>query len=158
MIKGSVYTTMKGETFALTDLDVDERKLVDDALARYKTTTNWTVLRNWSVREVGDFYLRRGLTRRAITTQPVWKIAQDLAGRLMVRAGEALAPDYRDRLAELIRSDFPTQKAFCEATGLSEDLLSHVLSKRKHLAIDTLSDALERIGYRIQIVPSGEKA
>lgn len=28
-----------------------------------------------------------------------------------------------------------------------------VLAGRKHLAIDTLSQALERIGYRLQITP-----
>ena len=54
----------------------------------------------------------------------------------------------------MIRTVFPTQKAFCDATGLSEDLVSHVLARRKHLAIDTLSEALRRIGYHIEIVPT----
>lgn len=157
MIKGSLYTTLSGEAFSLADLDPDERRLLDDLIAKARSVTNWTDYANYYMPRVGDFYLARGLTRRQITALPVWKMAQDLKGRLMIRAGEALPPDYRDTLGELIRSDFPTQKAFCEATGLSEDLVSHVLARRKHLAIDTLSDALKRIGYQLQIVPA-EKA
>lgn len=153
MIKGSLYTTLNGEAFSLADLDADERRLVNEVVAKAKSVSDWTDYANYFMRAVGDFYQARGLTRRAIVALPVWKIAQDLKGRLMVRAGEAVPPDYRDRLEALIRSEFPTQKAFCEATGLSEDLVSHVLAKRKHLAIDTLSGALERIGYRLQIVP-----
>jgi hypothetical protein len=153
MIKGSLYTTLNGEAYSLADLDADERRLVNELSAKARSVSNWTDYANYSTRAVGDFYQGRGLTRRAIVGLPVWKIAQDLKGRLMVRAGEAVPPDYRDRLEALVRSEFPTQKAFCEATGLSEDLVSHVLAKRKHLAIDTLSGALERIGYRLQIVP-----
>ncbi|MBO0698851.1 MAG: hypothetical protein J2P46_10685 [Zavarzinella sp.] len=157
MIKGSLYTTLNGEVFSLADLDRGERRLVNDLIARQRSVSEWTEYANYYMRAVGDFYRPRGLTGRAVTSLPVWKIAQDLKSRLMVRAGEALPPDYRDKLGALIRSDFPTQKAFCEATGLSEDLVSHVLARRKHLAIDTLSDALKRIGYQLQIVPA-EKA
>lgn len=53
----------------------------------------------------------------------------------------------------MIRTHFHTRREFCEATGISEDMLSHVLAGRKHLAIDTLSQALARIGYRLQITP-----
>ena len=119
----------------------------------------WSAYANYYMATVGNFYHPRGLTPRQITETPVWKIAQDLKSRLMIAAGDALppGPDYRDRLSDLIRSAFPTQRAFCEATGLSEDLVSHVLSKRKHLSIDNLSEALRRIGYRLDIVPA-EKA
>jgi hypothetical protein len=48
---------------------------------------------------------------------------------------------------------FKTRREFCEATGLSEDMLSHVLARRKHLAIDTLSSALEKVGYTLHIGP-----
>lgn len=158
MNKGSIYTTLTGETYSLADLDKEERRLVDELVVKARSVTNWTDYANYYMQTVGDFYKTRGRSRRDVITLPVWKIAQDLKGRLMIRAGEALPPDYRDSLGSLIRTEFPTQRAFCEATGLSEDLVSHVLAKRKHLAIDTLSDALDRIGYRLQIVPSGEKA
>jgi len=39
----------------------------------------------------------------------------------------ARLPDYRDELEELIRTRFPSQQAFCQATGLSEDMLQPVL-------------------------------
>jgi hypothetical protein len=37
---------------------------------------------------------------------------------------------------------------------LAEDLISHVLARRKHLAIDTLTEALDKIGYRLEIRPT----
>ena len=153
MIKGSIYTSLTGETFSLADLDADERRLMDELVARHRSAATWPEFRNHYIRAVDDLYASRGLPRREVTDTPVWKIAQDLNGRVMVRLRLAVPPDYRDKLADLIRADFPTQKAFCEATGLTEDLVSHVLARRKHLAIDTLTGALERIGYRLQIVP-----
>ena len=159
MIRGQHYTTLRGQSIDLQSLDSDERQLVDELVTRQRAVAEWTEFANYYMPAVGNFYLARGLSRRQIVEKPVWKIAQDLNGQLMIEAGEARAPspDYRDRLNELIRSAFPTQRAFCDATGLSEDLVSHVLSKRKHLGIDTLSGALEKIGYRLQIVPA-EKA
>jgi hypothetical protein len=156
MIKGNNYSTMRGVAISLADLDRDERKLVDDLVRKSQSVTEWTDYANYYMPTVGDFYLARGLTRKDIVALPVWRIAQDLKGRLMVAAGEARTPgpDYRDALESVIRTSFPTQKAFCDATGLSEDLVSHVLARRKHLAIDTLSEALQRIGYRLQIVPA----
>jgi hypothetical protein len=160
MTAGNTYTTMRGRKYDLKALDADERQLVDELVSKHRVVRVWTEFANFYMTAVGNFYLARGLTRRQITETPVWKIAQDLKGRLMVLAGEARPPsvDYRDELGDLIRIAFPTQREFCQATGLSEDLVSHVLSKRKHLAIDTLSDALGRIGYHLQIVPFGEKA
>ena len=46
----------------------------------------------------------------------------------------------------------------CEATGLSEDMLSHVLAGRKDLSLAKLTGALGRIGYRLRIVPLPECA
>ena len=71
----------------------------------------------------------------------------------MVRTGLARSPDYRNRLDEIIRAEFPSRRAFCEATGISEDMICHVIAHRKHLAVDTLTDALERIGYELKITP-----
>jgi hypothetical protein len=73
---------------------------------------------------------------------------------LAVAAGLARRPDYRDELEELIRTHFPSRRAFCKATGVSEDLLSHVLAGRKHLSVPTLIQALERIGYVLHIAPA----
>jgi hypothetical protein len=159
MIKGNCYFTMRNRAFDLTALDSQERQLVDSLIAKYKSAGDWTEFANYYMPAVGNFYLARGLTRKQVIETTAWKIAQDLNGRRMVAAGIARAPgtDYRAALESVIRTAFPTQKAFCEATGLSEDLVSHVLARRKHLAIDTLSEALKRIGYHIEIVPT-EKA
>ncbi len=159
MIHASTYTTIRNAKYNLANLDPDERQLVANLIAFQKSAKQWTDYANYYMGAVHDLYSPRGLTRRQIIETAVWKIAQDLNSRLMVAAGIARAPgdDYRDTLESLIRTAFPTQKEFCEATGLAEDLVSHVLSKRKHLAIDTLTGALQRIGYRIQIVPM-EKA
>lgn len=40
------------------------------------------------------------------------------------------------------------------ATGLSEDMLSHVLAGRQDLSLAAMTKALERIGYRLRIVPA----
>ena len=87
----------------------------------------------------------------------VYRIAQDLSGRLGVAAGFIRPPDYRDELEELILTRFPSRRAFCKATGLSEDMLSHVLAGRKDLSLATLTRALERIGYAVHIKPTMER-
>jgi hypothetical protein len=56
----------------------------------------------------------------------------------------------------LIRQKFASQRKFCEATGLSEDMLSHVLAGRKDLSLEKLTGALKRIGYQLRIVPAPE--
>jgi len=61
-------------------------------------------------------------------------------------------------LEDLVRAHFPTRRAFCEATGLSEDMLSHVLAGRKDLSLEKLTGALARIGYRLRIVPGPQAA
>jgi len=38
-------------------------------------------------------------------------------------------------------------------TGLSEDLLSHMLRGRKDVSIRTLTEGLRKIGYALAIVP-----
>jgi hypothetical protein len=89
-----------------------------------------------------------------VTKTTVWRIAQNIAGRLMVASGIARdSDDYRDKLDQLIRDKFGSRRQFCEATGISEDMLSHVLAKRKHLSIQALADALGRIGYTIDVAP-----
>ena len=55
----------------------------------------------------------------------------------------------------MVREEFPSQRAFCKATGLSEDMLSHVLAGRKDLSLKALDSAMQRIGYRRHFVPAG---
>ena len=155
MTSTSIYSDLYGNVIDISSLDDEERRLIDELHEFAKQHPDirsgeyWTYYPN----RVGDFYERRGLTRRETTKTAVWRIAQDIRGRMMIAAGLARRGDYRSDLELLILKQFPSRRAFCEATGISEDMLSHVLAKRKHLAIDTLSDALAKIGYTIHITP-----
>jgi hypothetical protein len=103
---------------------------------------------------VSQFYDRRGVSRKKASRSPVFRIALDLGSRLGIAEGKIRAPDYRQELEELVINRFPSRTAFCEASGISPDMLSHVLAGRKDLSIDALSKALDRVGYRLGILPS----
>jgi hypothetical protein len=145
------YCDLEGNRLSLRDLTPDERKLHRE-LERYaKRHPDWNEFGNYWLPKVAELYTKSGFTRRQIIRQPLFQIAQDIEGRLGIASGQARAPDYRDDLESLIETKFPSRREFCEATGLSEAMVSHVLAKRKHLAINTLADALQRIGYRLHI-------
>ena len=153
MKRTEVYTDLKGRPFSLAQLDEEEWKLLH-TLAQYSAEhPHWIEYRNFWLAKVGPFYDARGVSRQESHKTILYRVAQDIGSRLAVAGGHARAPDYRDELEELIRTRFATRRDFCEATGISEDMLSHVLARRKHLAIDTLAEALEKIGYRLQITP-----
>jgi len=146
------YTDIYGDSLSLHALDTEERKLVQD-LQKFARRAEWSAFSNYWIPAVAALYEKRGLKPRQMQQTLVWRIAQDLDGRLAVAEGHARIPDYRDELEWLIRDKFPSRRAFCKATGLSEDMLSHVLARRKHLAIDTLIEALNSIGYDLRIRP-----
>jgi hypothetical protein len=153
MIHANRYYDLRGQAVDTSSLDEEERQLVYELeeFAKNHADARTSEFHNFYVARVGDFYLARGLTRREITRKIVWRIAQDINGRLMLAAGLASRRDYRDELENLILSKYKSRRAFCEATGLSEDMLSHVLAKRKDFGIQTLSEALAKIGYAIHI-------
>jgi hypothetical protein len=134
-------------------LDQEERKLLDELEQFAGQVSDWGQYCNFSLKKVGGFYEARGLSRRQVTQTPMWKIAQEIAGRLQVAVGDAREGDYRDDLELLIQTKFGSRRAFCAATGLSEDMLSHVLAGRKNFAIHTLAEALAKIGYALHIAP-----
>ncbi|MEX2316795.1 MAG: hypothetical protein WD669_06565 [Pirellulales bacterium] len=138
----------------LAALDAKERELVREliAFADAHPDARTGEYHNFYIDRVGRFYETRGLSRSEVIETAVWRIAQDIAGELMIAAGLARASgDYRDKLDALIREKFGSRREFCRATGISEDMLSHVFAKRKHLGIQTLSDGLAKIGYTIDI-------
>jgi hypothetical protein len=149
--KDGFYRDLDGQTYSLAHLNEDERVLIHELQSRAASAADWTEFGNYWMAAVHDFYHARGFSRQQTQQSAAFHIAQDLASRIGVATGLMRMSDYRDELEELIRTRFKTQRAFCEATGLSEDMLSHVLNKRKHLAIDTLADALARVGYAIHI-------
>lgn len=157
----AIYVDLQGREWSLDALDSAERRLVaklrknGDAYQKAPgdSLQKWCDFDNYWLPLVVDFYTRRGLTHKEVTKTPVFEIAQDVSGRMAVALGLARRPDYRSRLAEIIDSDFKTSRAFCKATGLSEDMLSHVLAGRKDLSMEALTNALDRIGYTIRFVP-----
>jgi hypothetical protein len=157
MKQSNVYVDLEGNALSLAGLDAEERRLVACLRRRARANRDWDVFDNYWARAVPAFYEARGLARAAVPRTLAWRIAQDLSGRLAVAAGAARPPDYRDELEELIRDRFPSRRVFCEAAGLSEATLSHVLAGRKDLSLATLTKALERVGYRLVIRPAAER-
>jgi hypothetical protein len=144
------------DSLDLSSLDEQERALVHEliAFADEHPDALTAEYRNFYVHRVGDFYEARGLSRKETTQTLVWRIAQDINGRLLVAAGLAKdSDDYREKLDALIRDKYGSRRKFCELTGVSEDMLSHVLAKRKHMSIQSLTSALAKVGYTIQITP-----
>jgi hypothetical protein len=151
-----VYVDLDGREIALGGLNPDERGLIARLCRRARTHPDWTEFDNYWMREVGAFYDARRVPRRVSRESAAFRIAQDLSSRLGIAAGLIQPDDYRDDLEELIRAKFPSRRAFCQATGLSEDMLSHVLAGRKDLSLESLTRALKRVGHRLRIVPAAE--
>jgi hypothetical protein len=149
-----VYVNLQGQEIALGGLDGEERKLLARLRRRSRTHPDWADFTSYWMREVAAFHDGRGLTRPQSRHTPVYRIAQDLCSRLGIAAGLVRPPDYRAEVEKLIRLKFRTRRAFCEASGLSEDMLSHFLAGRKDLSLASLAEALARIGYRLGIVPA----
>jgi hypothetical protein len=146
------YVDLRGQVIDLSGFSPEEAELWRQLQADAPQMDSAKFRNHW-LTAVANLLAERGLSKREIMQSRLYRIAQDLGSRIQVERGEARAPDYRDDLATLIFENFKTRRAFCEATGLTEDMLSHVLAGRKHLAIDTLTEALHRVGYRIAIAP-----
>lgn len=118
---------------------------------------DWFDFDNYFTDVVIGYYRPLGKSNKEITTSIPFRIGSDLTARIGIAAGYVRAPSYRGEIEGLVRDGYRNRKAFCDATGLSESQLSHVLHNRKNLAIDTLEEALSKIGYRIKIVPMDVK-
>jgi hypothetical protein len=154
MKQPDVYVTLEGQELRLDSLDPEERALVQELRGQARKINDWDKFENYWSRRLSGFYDARGIPRSQTVNSAAFQIAQDLGCRIAVAAGLMRVPDYRDEIEEIIQEQYRTRREFCRATGISEDMLSHVLAGRKHLAIDTLSEALEKIGYALKIVPN----
>jgi hypothetical protein len=156
-MKNGDYVNLYGETISLAGLDTEERALIKRLRRRAATHPDWCEFRNFAINTVGQFYDGRGVSRKESRMSPVLRIALDLSGRLGIAEGKIAPPDFsfREQLERLVLQ-YPTRRAFCKATGIAEDMLSHVLAGRKDLSLEALTKALERIGYRLRLVPAAD--
>lgn len=152
LTKAGSYVDLRGNTISLAQLNEEELSLLSRLYVRFQSARDWDEYDNYWIGEVARHYDTRGISRSISRRSALYRIAQDLGGRLAVKFGQARVPDYRDQLEQLIRDNFQSRRKFCESTGLSEDMLSHVLAHRKHLAMEKLVEALQRIGYGIRII------
>ncbi len=155
VVKNHDYVNLYGETISLTDLDAGERTLVNRLRRRAETKPGWCDFRNFAISAVLAFFDARGVSRKRSSRSPVFRIALDLIGRLGIAEGKVAPPSftYRDQLERLVLQ-FPTRRDFCKAAGISPTMLSHVLAGRKDLSVESLSKALDRVGYRLQFTPA----
>jgi hypothetical protein len=157
----TLYIDLDGTTWDIQELDLKERRLLADLRKHAQTCQKahgdpmqrWCDFDNYRLPRILALYEPRGLTRKQIIRTAVYQIGQDLSGRLGIALGLVRQPDYRDYLEDLIEKHFKTRREFCKATGLSEDMLSHVLAGRKDLSMAALSKALDRIGFTINFKP-----
>lgn len=154
MKPADVYVDLDGTEFALAGLEAEEKRLIARLRRRARANPDWNAFDNYWTAAVPAFYQARGLARKHVPRTIAWRIAQDLSGRLGIAAGLIRPPDWLGDLEELVLEHYPSRRAFCEATGLSKDLLDQVLAGRADLSLNTLTEALARIGYRLTIVPA----
>ncbi len=155
-MKSREYVDLYGNAISLTGLDAEERGLVARLRRRAGAKPAWCDFRNYALDAVADFYSGRGVSRSTWTRTPVFRVALDLASRRGIAEGKIRPPDphdYRDQLEHLVLQ-FPSRAAFCKAAGITRDMLSHVLAGRKDLSLESLTRALDRIGYRLSFVPT----
>lgn len=153
MVRTHDYMDLKGRSYPLAGLAPEERAAIERLKNFAEQVPEWSAYRNFWISEVDKLYSPQNMPRRDMLDTVVYRVGQDLGSRLGISQGKMRPGDYRDELEQLIATRFKTRREFCDATGLAEDMLSHVLAKRKNLAIDTLAEALAKVGYAIHIVP-----
>jgi hypothetical protein len=146
------HVDLNGREICLGHLDTEEKQLLARIRRRARTHPDWCDFRNYWVRAVAEFYDARRVPRKVARATAVYQVAQDLWSRLGIAAGLVRPDDYRSELEAVIREQFPSKAAFCEATGIEEEALRAFLAGRQELPLEVLNAGLERIGYRLHII------
>jgi hypothetical protein len=153
MKRNDVYVDLDGNEVSLANLDPEERRLTAQLRRRADTKPDWIDFDNFAFNAVTDLCNTEGTPRKKVKQSIPFQIALDLSARLGIDQGMIRSPDYLDQLEDLVLNHFPSRRAFCKATGLSDSMLSHVLAGRKDLSLAVLTKALARIGYQLRITP-----
>jgi hypothetical protein len=150
--KNLTYVDMDGHELSLVHLDPEELNLARKLIRKATKSPDWCDFDSFWSKAVQQFYSDRGVPGVVIIQTTVYQIAADLSSRLGIASGFVRPDDYLGDLEQIIRDRFnDTNRAFCKATGLSEDMLSHVLAGRKDFSMQSLAQALDRIGYALRI-------
>src|SRR5439155_24868127 len=128
MKASDVYVDLDGNEFALAGLDAEEKRLIARLRRCARANPDWNTFDNYCFAAVNAFYQTRGVPRKQLPRTFGWRIAQDLSSRLGIAAGLVRPDDHLGDLEDLIREKFPSRRAFCQATGLSEEQLKRVLA------------------------------
>lgn len=145
------YRTMLGEEFDLDRLPEEHRDIVERVRGVLKLSRDPDEVSNFVLAQ--GLRIWGGLPFRERRRLPVRWILRDLEARRLVKLGFARVPSYRDQLEEIIEERFGSAAEFCQATGLSTSLVSHVLNGDKNVSMEALEKALVRIGFRIRLEP-----
>src|SRR6266704_2910316 len=86
------YLNLYGESISLDVMDDEERALVSRLRRRAQNRPMWTAFSNFAMNAVGEFYDRRGLSRKKASQTPVFRIALDLGNRLGIAEGKVAPP------------------------------------------------------------------
>lgn len=148
------YRSLTGRRFDLALLTPEERTFLDEIAGIYRQRPDWTEFaRTWM--KLARERLWKG--KRVPVGAPVYRICQDMEARLGIAEGRVSAPDYRDRIADLIEERYGSRYAFCQETGIDQGNLSRVLvGKTRNLSPETLFKVLEHLKVEIELVQKSD--
>ncbi len=144
-MKSLTYKTVTGRTLDLSKLNPQERTLLRAAVTKYRTKPEWCEFTAWWMPR----FAKTGLDRES----KVYRICQDLEGRLGLAQGKVAPPSYRDSLADLIEAAYGSRYQFCKQTGFDPGQLSRVLNRQGDLSIQSLNEILKKVHGALLIVP-----
>ena len=138
-----MYRTITGRPLDLSQLVREERSFIAHVHAMYKKSPEWSKFAAWWVQE----FDKRGLETGGL----VYRICQDLEGRLGIAQGQVAQPGYRDYLADLIEEKYGSRYKFCKETGVDPGHLSRVFASRSDLSLDALEKLLHALGAALVV-------
>ncbi len=139
------YVMVTGQMLDVGPLTPQEKNFLVEACRRYSKFPDWNKFASWWWRE----FDRAGLK----DDRPIYRICQDLEGRLGIAQGYVAEPDYRQSLSALIGERFGSRNRFCRKTGLDPGQLSRVLDGRGDLSLKTLTKILKTFGAALVVRP-----
>ena len=148
------YTTAtKLRTFDLTGLSDEERQFLEAIFEFYRTDPQ----PEWS--EFASKWIRL-YNKSELASHVVYRICQDLEGRLGVVQGKAAPTDYRDCIGDILKKareeSGEDRDAFCKRVGVKLTSLVNLLEGNRRIPIGTLLKILDELGMTLTVRPTQE--